>query len=206
VARILIVDDDGGMRELLATTMSEAGYEARVAASGHEALELVQGDAPSVVIIDVMMPGMSGYALCRRLRERFGELLPIILVSGTRTESFDRTGGIMIGADDYLVKPFDLDEVVARVRRLLLRARAARAHVEKGRLPFELTPREYEVLGLLMQGRTQGQIAKDLFISSKTTATHIQRILGKLGVKSRAQAVALAARENFFEPSSQQSL
>ena len=197
-ATILIVDDDDGVRELLAAVLREAGYDTREAASGHEALEIVQSELPSLVIVDVNLPGMNGYALCNRLRGQFGELLPIVFLSGTRTESFDRAGGIMIGADDYLIKPFDPDEVVARVQRLLFRAGGARPPAEKGRLPFELTPREYEVLGLLMQGRTQNQIAEELFISPKTAATHIQRILGKLGVKSRAQAVAFAAREQLF--------
>jgi DNA-binding NarL/FixJ family response regulator len=202
---ILIVDDDDGVRDLLATAMSEAGYATREAASGHEALEIVEGEVPSLVIVDVNLPGMSGYALCSILREQFGELLPIVFLSGMRTESYDRAGGILIGADDYLIKPFDPDEVVARVQRLLIRAAGPRPPVEERRLPFELTPREYEVLGLLMQGRTQGQIAKELFISPKTAATHIQHILGKLGVKSRAQAVALAAREHFFGSNSRPS-
>ena len=205
MATILIVDDDGGVRDLLATTMSEAGYDTREAASGHEALEIAQSEVPSLVIIDVNLPGMSGYALCNRLRDQFGDVLPIVFLSGTRTESFDRAGGILIGADDYLIKPFDPDEVVARVQRLLIRAGGARPAAEKRPLPFELTPREYEVLSLLMQGRTQGQIAEELFISPKTAATHIQHIMGKLGVKSRAQAVALAAREHFFESNSPQS-
>jgi DNA-binding NarL/FixJ family response regulator len=166
---------------------------------------MAQEEVPSLVILDVSLPGMSGYALCSTLREQFVEFLPIVFLSGTHAESFDRAGGIMIGADDYLVKPFDPDEVVARVRRLLIRAGSARPLADEDRLPFELTPREYEVLSLLMQGRTQGQIAEELFISPKTAATHIQHIMGKLGVKSRAQAVALAAREHFFESNSPQS-
>jgi DNA-binding NarL/FixJ family response regulator len=202
---IMIVDDDDGVRDLLATTMSEAGYDTREAASGHAALELVLGDVPSLVIVDVNLPGMSGYALCNRLREQFGEFLPIVFLSGARTESYDRAGGILMGADDYLVKPFDPDEVVARVRRLLIRSGRARPSTDGSPLPFALTRREYEVLGLLMQGHTQKQIAEELFISPKTAATHLQRILGKLDVRSRAQAVALAAREHFFESNSQPS-
>jgi DNA-binding NarL/FixJ family response regulator len=204
-APILIVDDDPGVREVLAVIFGQAGYETLAAASGGEALELARRQAPSLVIVDVSLPGMSGYALCGRLREQFGEQLPIVFLSGTRTESFDRAGGILIGADDYLVKPFDPDELVARVQRLLVRAGNAHPPTRRKGLPFGLTPREYEVLGLLMDGRAQPQIATELFISSKTAATHIQRILGKLGVKSRAQAVALAARERIFEPHPQHS-
>jgi DNA-binding NarL/FixJ family response regulator len=175
------------------------------AADGDEALHVAEAVTPSLVLLDVHLPVKAGYAVCQELRKRFGERLPIIFVSGTRKESFDRVGGLLLGADDYIVKPFDPDEFLARVKRFMARSSsengsreetaAAEPQSSASELPFDLTRRELDVLELLVEGRTQDQIAEILVISPKTVATHIQRILAKLGVNSRAQAVALAARE-----------
>jgi DNA-binding NarL/FixJ family response regulator len=110
-----------------------------------------------------------------------------VLVSGARTEPSDRVAGLLIGADEYLIKPLEPDELLARARRLLSRTPVATLAMDS-----PLTGREIQVLQLLADGLSQDAIAKELFISSKTVATHIERILGKLGVRSRAQAVALA--------------
>jgi DNA-binding NarL/FixJ family response regulator len=153
------------------------------------------------VLLDVNMPDGSGYEVCRALRSEFGPGLPIVFLSGERTEGFDRAAGLMLGADDYLVKPFDPDELVARVRRLVGRGFHARDGSGTQRMiARSLTPREREVLRLLVDGFAQDEIASSLFISPKTVATHVQRILGKLGVRTRAQAVALAFRERLVEP------
>jgi DNA-binding NarL/FixJ family response regulator len=152
----------------------------------------VNGTPPALVLLDVVLPHMSGYELCRILRDRFGETLPIIFVSGSRTEPLDSVAGLLVGADDYIVKPFVSEELIARVRRALTRsAELSRAN---GKAPTGLTPREHEVLSLLAEGLTQNEIAERLVISPKTVATHIQRILGKLDVHSRAEAVARAYR------------
>lgn len=119
----------------------------------------------------------------------------MIFLSGERTESFDRVAGLLVGADDYLVKPFDPDELAARVRAVLRRAQPSVP------APLQsLTRRELEVLRLLADGLDQRQIAAELVISAKTVGTHIERILGKLGVHSRAQAVALAYRDELLSP------
>jgi DNA-binding NarL/FixJ family response regulator len=115
--------------------------------------------------------------------------------SGERTKSFDRAAGLLIGADDYLIKPFAPDELVARVQRLLGRVQAPAPPRGLSRL----TKRELEVLGLLADGMSQVDIAHSLVISQKTVGTHIEHILSKLGVKSRAQAVALAYRDRLLE-------
>jgi DNA-binding NarL/FixJ family response regulator len=138
----------------------------------------------------VRLPGISGYEVLRELRSRYGETLPIIFVSGERVEAFDRVAGILLGADDYVVKPFAPDELIARVRRLVFRAGSD----DPGALGTKLTRREQEVLQLLASGLTQQQIAKQLVISSSTVDSHIEHVLEKLGVRSRAQAVALALR------------
>jgi DNA-binding NarL/FixJ family response regulator len=139
---------------------------------------------------------MSGFELCRVLRQAHGDGLPLFLMSGARTESIDRVAGLLIGADDYIVKPFDVEELVARVRRFVeRRARTRYGHAPPG---LDVTPRELEVLRLLGEGNDQNEIAKQLSISPKTVATHIQRLLTKFNARSRAQLVALAYRAGVF--------
>jgi DNA-binding NarL/FixJ family response regulator len=145
------------------------------------------------VLLEVNLPEASGYEVCHELRQKHGDGLPIVFVSGDRTTSADRVAGLLVGADDYLPKPTDPDELVARVRRLVARAAAPPETPRSG--PAELTRRELEVLRLLADGLDQDAIAEQLVISGATVATHIQRVLKKLGVHSRAQAVALAYQE-----------
>lgn len=192
---ILLVDDDPAFRELVRSLLARIGYPIVEAADGDEAVEMALADRPSLVLLDVDVPGISGYEVCRALRDTYGEDLPIVFVSGRRTEQLDLVSGLLIGADDYLVKPFDAAEFIARVRRHLLRAPRNPSAVNGARL----TPREHEILDLLASGLDQRAIAEQLVISPKTVATHIQRILGKLGVRSRAQAVAYAHRRGLVD-------
>jgi DNA-binding NarL/FixJ family response regulator len=141
------------------------------------------------VLLDVNLPEMSGYNVCRELRAAYGDRLPIVFLSGYRTEGLDRAAGLLIGGDDYVVKPPDIDELLARVRRLIERSREQPAAPVDG---FGLTPRELEVLRLLGSGRRAPEIAAELLISPKTVSSHIQNIFRKLDVHSRAQAVARA--------------
>src|SRR5215212_5416880 len=123
---VLVVDDDEECLTLVAALLTRVGLEVRVARSGTRALEAVRLGRPLAVILEVRLPGVSGYELCHELRDRFGAELPIVFLSGTRVEPHDRTVGILAGADDYVVKPFDPNELLARVRRLAARARRAR--------------------------------------------------------------------------------
>lgn len=192
---VLVVDDDPGCRRLIKSVLEGAGYRTVEARTGEEALALVRSERPSLVILDVKLVGLSGYEVCRELKEMFGEGLPIFFVSGERTDSFDRVGGLLIGADDYVVKPFAPDELIARVRRYVTPAET----VSRGpKSTFGLTQREFEVLGLLADGLGQSEIAINLVISPKTVGTHIQRILTKLQVHSRAHAVAIAHRDGLL--------
>ena len=134
---------------------------------------------------------LSGYEVCRALKSELGSGFPVLFLSGTRTESYDRVAGLLVGADDYLVKPYAPDELLARVRLVEPPVRTAVHSVRS-----KLTPREDEVLGLLADGLTQQEIASELAISPKTVGSHIEKVLRKLGVHSRAQAVALVFREN----------
>jgi DNA-binding NarL/FixJ family response regulator len=187
---ILIADGEASARSLLAEVFERAGFSTAHASTGHEALELVQTAPPAAAILEPSLEGVSGYEICRELRDRFGDTMPIVFVSANRTESYDRVAGLLLGADDYLPKPFAPDELLARVRRLVARVPAVRPEVASS-----LTKREREVLGLLAAGLTQPEIAERLVISERTVGSHIERILSKLGVRSRTQAVALAYRE-----------
>jgi DNA-binding NarL/FixJ family response regulator len=194
---VLVVEDDEGQRQLITSLLERAGYATVGAASGEEALLAVSSAQPVLVIVDVKLPGMSGYEVCRALKDAFGPELPVLFVSGVRTEAFDRTAGLLVGADDYIVKPFDPGEFVARVRtRVSPPGRATEAKVASE----TLTPRELDVLRHLAEGLNQGEIAERLVISPKTVATHIQHILAKLGVHSRAEAVAAAHRLGLSRP------
>ena len=190
---ILVVDDDQGIRDLLTAVLERAGFETLAAANADEAVALSEQDRPAAAIVDVNLgAGRSGYEVCRELRDRFGRL-PTVMVSGERTESFDRVAGLLLGADDYVVKPFVPDELIARVRRLV------RPETSTNPRFASLTARERDVLSLLARGQNQTEIAQSLFLSPKTVATHLQRILAKLGVQSRAQAVAAAHGAGFDE-------
>jgi two-component system, NarL family, nitrate/nitrite response regulator NarL len=192
---ILIVDDDAAFRELVRSLLSRLDCAVVEAADGYDALKAAREEQPSLVLLDVDVPGISGYEVCRELRDVYGEDLAIIFVSGRRREQLDLVAGLLIGADDYLVKPFEAAELLARVRRHLSRApRSLNGNAAS------LTPREQEILDLLATGLDQRAIAERLVISPKTVATHIQRILGKLGVRSRAQAVAYAHRHGLVDP------
>jgi DNA-binding NarL/FixJ family response regulator len=195
---VLIVDDDADFRAMVAAVLEDAGYSTLEAGSEHAAMRAVADEEPSIALVDVNLDGVTGYAVLRDLRARFGEGLPVILISGTRVEPVDAASGLVFGADDYVVKPFDSGELVARISRSLTRSAAQRSAPGDFSSRFELTPRESEVLKLLVDGWNQKEIAQRLVISPKTVATHINRVLGKLGVHSRAQAVALAAREQLF--------
>lgn len=197
---ILIADGDAAARKNLVRTFERAGFATAQASTGREALDLLQGAPPAAAILEPSLAGGSGYEVCRALRDRFGEAVPIIFVSASRTESYDRVAGLLLGADDYLAKPFSPDELLARVRRLVQRGLPASLAI-----PSLLTKRELEVLGLLAEGLSQREIATRLTISEKTVGSHIERILSKLGVRSRAQAVALAFREDLVGVSTRTS-
>jgi DNA-binding NarL/FixJ family response regulator len=195
---VLIVDGDPAFRDDVRKLVARAGLEPTAVALGRDALAAAAAARPDVVVSDVSLPDMSGYEVCRVLRDRYGEGLPIIFVSGERTDALDRTSGLLLGADDYVVKPFHPDEFLARVRRGVARSRPLRAvdASSNGAAGFGLTARELEVLDLLSQGVRQPEIAGTLVISEKTVSSHIQRILAKLGAHSRAEAIAIAWRHD----------
>lgn len=197
---ILVVDRNAGTRSQVASLLERMGYETQQARNGREALEATRQVQPALVLLEVNLAEVSGYEVCRELRDRFGDDIAIIFLSGDRTEPYDRVAGLLLGADDYIVKPFDEGELLARVRSALRHSAVASNNGSQGDPAAEtLTSREREVLKLLAGGQTQAEIAHELFISPKTVAGHIQRVLTKLGVHSRAQAVAFAHEQGLAE-------
>jgi DNA-binding NarL/FixJ family response regulator len=189
------VDDDAGSRAFASRLFERAGFMTEEAASGDEAMAFARRDRPCLVLLDVVLPDLSGFEVASELRDEFGDELPIVFISGDRTEPLDRAAGLLIGGDDYVTKPVDPDELLARVRRLISRSQRRSASWDGGSMQVALTGREREVLALLARGMRPKQIARELVISPKTVASHIQRVLAKLGVHSRAEAVAIAYRE-----------
>jgi two-component system KDP operon response regulator KdpE len=163
-ARILVVDDEPQILRSLRTTLASHGYDVQTAATGEEALAAVDGRLPDLVVLDLVLPGLSGLEVCRRLRARSS--LPILVLSA-RGDERDKVAALDLGADDYLTKPFGVNELLARIRAALRRAVGARgpsAVVEAGalRVDFDrrqvtldgaevrLTPTEFDLLKVLV--------------------------------------------------------
>jgi two-component system, OmpR family, response regulator MprA len=162
--RILVVDDDRAVREALRRALTLGGYEVQTAEDGQQAIELVVGAIPDAVVLDLGMPGIDGLEVCRRLR-LLGNRVPILILTARDAVS-DRIDGLDAGADDYLVKPFDVEELKARLRALLrrtgsegdpdalsfaeVRLDSARHGAAVGERFTELTRTEYQLLELLL--------------------------------------------------------
>ena len=163
-AHILIVDDDSRITDLLRRILAYEGYSVAIAASGSEALNRSLERPPDLVVLDIMMPGLDGLEVAQRLREA-GDNVPILMLTARDTVA-DRVKGLETGADDYLVKPFAPEELVARVKALLRRSQEERHEVlryadveldtgtrvaHRGAREIELSPTEYELLLLFMR-------------------------------------------------------
>jgi DNA-binding NarL/FixJ family response regulator len=184
---VLVVDDDAKFRACMSSLLASGSMDAIEAGDANEAIIAARSHRPDAAILDVALPGVSGYGLCRELRDNYGPDLPVLFVSGSRVDPIDRAAGMLVGGDDYLVKPVDPDELLARLRRLLERARAWSKPSSS-----HLSDREVQVLQLIAEGLPPAEVARRLVISPKTVSSHVQRILTKLDVHTRAQAVAVA--------------
>ena len=165
-ARLLVVDDEENIRDLLTATLKFAGFEVFQAADGAEALKLAELHRPDLVVLDVMLPDFDGFTVTRKLRER-GRDMPVLFLTA-RDETGDKVTGLTVGGDDYVTKPFSLEEVVARIRAVLRRTGIESAD-DGGRMVFHdldldedshevrragrlvnLTPTEFKLLRYLM--------------------------------------------------------
>lgn len=166
-AHLLVVDDEPNIRELLSASLRFAGFDVTVAADGNEALRQVAASAPDLIVLDVMMPDMDGFTVTRRLRDQ-GVRVPVLFLTA-KDETGDKITGLTVGGDDYVTKPFSLDEVIARIRAILRRAAATAsmtedsllrvgdlemdedAHeVRRGGAEIDLSPTEFTLLRYLM--------------------------------------------------------
>lgn len=172
MADLLLVDDDPPIRRMLERTLVAEGYSVEAAADGGAALAAVERSVPDAIVLDVTMPGIDGLAVTRRLRAK-GLRVPILLLTA-RDAVHERVAGLDAGADDYLVKPFDADELSARVRALLRRNAPVSDEVlafadlvlqdgiaRRGGVDLELTPREAELLRLFLRN-PRGVITREL--------------------------------------------
>ena len=203
--RILVVDDEPSITEFVEYALTREGYEADVVNSGEDAFELAGKNKYDMFILDIMLPGMDGYELCRRLRTTTAA--PVLFLSARDTE-LDKVVGLEIGGDDYLTKPFGVRELIARVRALLRRASGQEvtgvsnpitasgitldedAHTAAGdKGEIDLTPREFELLAALMKNAGKVVSREDLLrdawgweylTETKTVDTHIKRLRDKI--------------------------
>ena len=204
--KILIADDNEDITDVLSNYIEREGYEAIVAKDGEEALEFFDKEKPVLVLLDIMMPKIDGYEVCRRIRKK--SAVPILLVTA-RGEDFERVMGLDIGADDYIVKPFSPNEVMARVRAVLRRAPKVTAMVQSDKLmqisnlvvnmeeytatinekKVALTKKEIETMWILGQNPnkvfTRDNLLDslwgyDYFGDSRTVDSHIKRLRAKI--------------------------
>lgn len=164
-AHLLVVDDEPNIRDLLASSLRFAGFEVSIAGDGNGALKTVEKTSPDLVVLDVMLPDMDGFTVARRLRER--DVTTPILFLTARDDMADKVQGLTVGGDDYVTKPFGLEEVIARIRAILRRTMGSEeddaflrvgdlvidedAHeVTRAGVPIDLSPTEFKLLRYLV--------------------------------------------------------
>ncbi len=190
--RILVVDDEPAVREAIERALKLDGYEVELAEDGAQALKELEARAPDAMILDILMPRVDGLQVCRRLR-RSGDRLPILMLTA-RDGVGDRGGGLDAGADDYLVKPFALDELLARLRALLRRAHPDdRAELRFGDL--SLDPVAYEV----RRGARGIELTRTEFLLLELFMRHPRQVLPRSTIFERVWGYDFGATSNSLE-------
>jgi DNA-binding response OmpR family regulator len=206
---ILIVEDEASIASFVAMYLKRAGFAVRVAARGEEALEQAAVEAPSLIVLDLMLPDLDGIDVCRRIRQRSD--VPILMLTA-RDDDVDKIIGLEVGADDYLTKPFNPGELVARVKSILRRANPERRELESARLEHgslhidagrrevtvaseevQLAPKEFDLLWELLDHRglvlTRDQLLERVWGytfagDTRTVDVHVRQLRRKLGEAS----------------------
>ena len=202
--RLLLIDDDPNLILLVKDYLEFRGYKVITAENGREALEILEKQIPDMIICDVMMPEMDGYTLVQQIREDDRiNWIPVLFLSA-KGQSHDRVKGLNTGADVYMVKPFEPEELVAQVESSLKQANRLMRHTVKGideglkiQVPkdVELTPTELKVVQLVAQGMANREIAEKLNVSQRTIESHVSNMLNKTSLHNRTE-LARWAMEN----------
>ena len=200
-SRILVVDDDTALAEMIGIVLDTEGFETVFCADGAEAVEVFRSERPDLVLLDLMLPGMDGIEICTRLRSESG--VPIIMLTA-RTDTADVVRGLESGADDYIVKPFNPKELVARIRTRLrpaavesaevlrigdLAVDVAAHEVRRGNAPIALTPLEFELL-VALASKPQQVFSREMLLEqvwgyhykadTRLVNVHVQRLRAKV--------------------------
>jgi DNA-binding NarL/FixJ family response regulator len=194
--RLLLIDDDPNLILLVKDYLEFRGYEVVTADNGQEALEVLDQETPDMIICDVMMPQMDGYSLVEHVRKNpRTSWIPVLFLSA-KGQSQDRVKGLNTGADVYMVKPFEPEELVAQVEsslkqasRLIQRQDKSAESTPKIQVPFdvELTPTELRVVQFVARGMANREIAEELNVSQRTIESHVSNMLGKTGLHNRTE-------------------
>jgi DNA-binding NarL/FixJ family response regulator len=194
--RLLLIDDDPNLILLVKDYLEFRGYEVVTAENGQEALEVLDKETPDMIICDVMMPQMDGYSLVEHVRKNpRTSWIPVLFLSA-KGQSQDRVKGLNTGADVYMVKPFEPEELVAQVEsslkqasRLIQRQDKSAESAPKIQVPFdvELTPTELRVVQFVARGMANREIAEELNVSQRTIESHVSNMLGKTGLHNRTE-------------------
>jgi DNA-binding NarL/FixJ family response regulator len=195
--RLLLIDDDPNLILLVKDYLEFRGYEVITAENGREALEVLEQEIPDMIICDVMMPEMDGYALVDHVRQDpRTSWIPVLFLSA-KGQSQDRVKGLNTGADVYMVKPFEPEELVAQVESSLKSASRLMMHQSgtatdtkpKIQVPFdvELTPTELKVVQFVARGMANREIAEQMNVSQRTIESHVSNMLGKTGLHNRTE-------------------
>lgn len=203
--RLLLIDDDPNLILLVKDYLEFRGYDVITAENGREALTVLEAETPDMIICDVMMPEMDGYSLVEHVRQDpKTNWIPVLFLSA-KGQSQDKVKGLSTGADVYMVKPFEPEELVAQVEsslkqasRLMVRQPSQSgdgAHRIKVPFDVELTPTELRVVQFVARGMANREIAQELNVSQRTIESHVSNMLGKTGLHNRTE-LARWALEN----------
>ncbi len=202
--RILVVDDEAPIRELIKVNLKNSGYDVSEARDGFDALDRVRMESIDLILLDIMLPGVDGLEVCRRLKlDAETARIPIIMITA-KAEEVDRIIGLELGADDYVIKPFSVRELIARIRAVLRRGQVPKQHtleigglhldftaytVSVGDKRLSLTPKEYELLKLLVTSPDKAFSREELlsrvwgaeyYGDTRTVDVHVRHLRSKL--------------------------